>query len=924
MSCRTTPAGSAITSYARISGGEGIPVSDVGTLSLFHSLRREFQTRSSEIITLRSEYTPEQQELEIFRELQRRLPYDIRYSGTHGTEVTHESIYTSILDQSEAAILADEHITDARRVSLLSRISDARNAEVPDNATMFALARLYSRSSRARLAQESLISEYSRHMGITQEEGLARFRELENSIDRARTAEVDEYYTSENRDRARQSDIVDEAGSVRAYIIMNDEINERRTAEAENAPRLIDTFNVLESPSPIPDSNYELLEWAHDTTTGHAEFKIRNTETGEIEIKYHRAQSDLSTGMRGEYRSWSSPRTSDSSYNSLYRTPGEFYASHLRDTRWNSYRTEIEALEASVARQCALCGQFASMSHSCPTRFANAPRYVLNNLSGVRTSTQTIRYAMPSGDDGLSTSEGNFQVELPLVAEYRAGFRDSGLMLIRNASGVGDWRDNTNLNYSAGRSNYRVSGDFALIREEDGTITANVDRLSCTCGQYLAEGRCIHQDAMGAAAIARATPIRRAVSSMSPEERVQLAANRQLVLEAAARSDWTRNEETLIEAKRTWTKNSEVSYYEDYSAFETVYETALAEKAANGKPTIPYLKENAFGGLATRASGQGFGIELEYDFPEGISYEDRRAADSKIGQLLKEANITATSDKQGYHAAARAGYQDSHVDNNGNGTWSWEHDGSVAGEIVTPVMYDEPETWEKLEKVIDILKEVGAVPSVRAGAHVHVGTGALFGKDPKKYSELAKLYSQHEDVVYRISTDPVRGTHRGSKTNFNYASPNPGVAPSGFVDANAVRRWQGGRSKALNLNTVYFDDQSHKSHVEFRVFDSTLDAGSIQAQVKLAVSMTSAAARIAEEGATVRQREAIGAHSQREKARGRRRATSEDIKEDTSTFRSLMDTLFTRAVDKEQMTKLFAGSGWVKLTAAQRNRHGIN
>jgi hypothetical protein len=921
MSCRTTPAGSAITSYSRIARGPGIPVSDVGTLSIFHGLRREFQARNQSLRDHLTHLTPEEQDQRITNDLGNRMPYNLLYyMHSQGTERTPEVIYTSILNESEREILADETLTEARRASLLARIAEARNAETPDNATLYALSRIYSSNSNAREAQDDLVSTYASTMEITRSEALAKFRELENSVDRARTAETDEYYTSENREIARQARIVDEAGSVRAFTIMKKEIRERRQSNVEGAPRLIDQFRQLDSASPVPNSSYELVSWGQDTTTGHSEFKLRNVETGEIETKYHRISENIDQGMRGEHLSWMHGR------DRRVITAGEFYAEQIADRRWYNYRTQEDALEAAVARKCALCGQFANMLHTCPDRLADAPRYVLNSRAGgrVRTSTQTFQYDMPGGDAGTEVRQGNFLVDLPLVNDYRAGFRDTGLMLIRNATGTGDYRDATRHLYQDGSHHgYRVTGDFALIRGEDGTITARTDLLVCSCGQYLAEGSCIHQTAMGNAAIARATPIRRAVSTMTPQEREHLAQARQREIESAALSDWTRKEETLIEAKKTWAKNSEVSYYENFSAFESVYTAAKSEKKSTGKLAIPYIKENAFGGLATRETGQGFGIELEYDWPEDLDHQARREADAKIGQMLKEANITPTEEKQGYHAAARAGYQDTHVDTAGKGTWSWEHDGSVAGEIVTPVMYDEPETWQKLEKVVEILKANGAVPSLRAGAHVHVGTGSLFGTDPKKYSELAKLYSQHEDVVYRISTDPERGTHRGTKSNFNYMSPNPGVAPSGFADAAEIIRWQGSRTRALNLHTVYFDEQAHKSHVEFRVFDSTLDAGSIQAQVKLAVSMTAAAARIADEGETVRTREPIGVHSQRNKARGRRRATSDDIKEETSTFRSLMDTLFTRSVDKEQMTKLFAGSDWVKLNASQRSRHGL-
>lgn len=928
MSCRTTPAGSAITSFARIANGPGQPLSDVATLSLFHNLRRQYQSLRPamfgriESSQYQERFGEDGERQLALRDLMQRMPYGLR-EGTiqEDGRINVDQAYANLLNSYEQQILGDSTLTEARKASLLARITAARTAETPDAATLYALSQMSDNTENARSSQQSLIQDYARTMEVDEATALARYRELENSINRSRDAESDEYYTSDNRNLARQAGIVDEAGAVRAFTTMRAEIRDRRVEAASERPRLIETYNQLPSVERVDNTPYELLGWAQDPISGHTEFQLRNVETGQVEVKAYRLGSEIASAMRGEYRSWSSSGTRN-------LTAGEYWRDNIENSNWNRYRSEEEALEGGAARRCALCGQFANVSHACPDRFNNAPRYIINSrVSGnyVRTSTQRMEYEMPSGEDGSGTSSGTFEVQLPLVNDYRAAFRTNGLLLLQNVTGSGDWRDRTSMRFGEARSRTyaRVTGDLALIRAEDGTITANVDTLVCTCPQYVAEGSCIHQTALANAAILRANPPTRSVRSMTPEERERLAQERQAVLESASASDWTRNEDTLAEARGTWAANSEVSYFEDYDAFKTVYNAAIAEKEANGKPSIPYIKENALGGLATRATGQGFGVELEYDFPETMSHTERREAEEKIGIALKAANITPTAEKQGYHAAARNGYKDTHVDENGKGTWSWEHDGSVAGEIVTPTMYDEPETWEKLEKVVEILKVNGAVPSVRAGAHVHVGTGALFGSDPKKYSELAKIYSQHEDVVYRLATDPERGTHRGLKTNFGYASPNPAVAPSGFADATAVKRWQGHRTRALNLNTVYFGDEDKKSHVEFRIFDATLDAAAIQAQVKVAVAMTAAAARISDSGETKRSREALGVHSDRAKARGRRRATEDDIKDETTTFRSLMDTLFSRKEDKEQVTKLFAASGWVKLTGSQKTRLGI-
>ena len=77
--------------------------------------------------------------------------------------------------------------------------------------------------------------------------------------------------------------------------------------------------------------------------------------------------------------------------------------------------------------------------------------------------------------------------------------------------------------------------------------------------------------------------------------------------------------------------------------------------------------------------------------------------------------------------------------------------------------------------------------------------------------------------------------------------------------------------------------------------------------------MTHAADRIAASGGTKRTKELLGSHALRNnaiKAMGRSKLNKEDLMADTATLRSLIDTLFTRAVDKEQMVSLFANTKW--------------
>lgn len=905
MSCRTTPAGSAFTSFARIASGTGAPLSDVATLSTFHALRRHGQQM------IRDE---EARGGDINEFQTRFLPYPYH-------DMPLEEAYARMLAGTRQQILNDQGLTEARRASLLARMDAATTAQTPDLATLYALAALRQTISHARDGQASFLGNVAETLGITHEEALARFRELEDSIDRNRSAEDPETYTEANRAAVRRAGLPDEPGVVHAYVTLTDRARAVVNDVNSTRPRLISNHTRIAA-SPVPGTTLEVVGYGVDERTRRMEVITRDTVTGEETIHaYREGNSNDINGFSGTYQAWRrDPQTRSWSGQQVTLTPGEYFGDHVR-TSYRQYSNEAEAQAAGIAGRCALCGQFATAGHSCPDRFAAARVFNLNPFergTAPRTSRQKVTYQGLNRDGNQFPS--TFEVELPLVNDYRTAFRDNGMILLQNVSGNGDWRDQAEQDGSR-HGWIRVSGDVALVREEDGTVTARTDQLRCTCAEYRENNyHCRHTRALGEAAIARSVPPQRTpAAQLTPEERQARVAEAQARIEAAAASDWTRNENGLADARKTWQANSEVTYSENFAAFNEAYAKAQAARAETGKPVVPYLTENALGGLATRESGQAFGVEIEYDFPPEMSHADRAAANQRIGVALKAAGLTSSEEQQPYHASANRGYTDKHTDENGQGTWSWERDGTVAGELVTPGMYDEPETWEKLNTALNIIKANGGIASANAGAHVHVGTG-FYGQDTAKYAELARLMTQHEDVMYRLAANPERGTHRGMTRGFTYASPAPAVAPEGFVDANAVKRWQGTRTRALNFNGVRLDDGFASSHPEFRIFDASLDAGTIQSQVKVAVAMTHAAARNAANGGTARGKEEMGAHAERLKARGRRRPTEDDLKEETATFRSLMDSLFTRAVDKEQVTAVFANTNWVKLTTAQRNR----
>lgn len=161
--------------------------------------------------------------------------------------------------------------------------------------------------------------------------------------------------------------------------------------------------------------------------------------------------------------------------------------------------------------------------------------------------------------------------------------------------------------------------------------------------------------------------------------------------------------------------------------------------------------------------------------------------------------------------------------------------------------------------------------------------------------------------MFRLASNPERGEHRNGGNGYSNAMPT--VPAEGFADVGRARTWQRGRTAALNMYNV---SGSSGDHPEFRVFDASLDPGTMQAQIKLAVSMTEAANRAAASGGTRRPAEAVGMHFLRNGGTQTDPSDTQALIAESGTARSLLDTLFRRRADKEQMVALFAHTKWVE------------
>ncbi|MEV1174487.1 NUDIX domain-containing protein, partial [Nonomuraea sp. NPDC049784] len=363
---------------------------------------------------------------------------------------------------------------------------------------------------------------------------------------------------------------------------------------------------------------------------------------------------------------------------------------------------------------------------------------------------------------------------------------------------------------------------------------------------------------------------------------------------AVAEQERVASLEARVKAWQRWPDRPEASFTRDFAAFRSAYDQAV-ERAARGEAVIPYMLENATASLAARDGGRGFGLELEFDLPQHIARQAREA----IARALHKAGLTGDAQVHGYHTAQGQSYRSGK--NGGRGLWKLELDGTVAGELVSPILYDEPATWENLRIACEIIRSHGGTASSSTGGHVHVSTHD-YDHIVENYASVLNYVGHHTDTLFRLGHNPERESHRGLK----HCHPNP-LPAAGYESVAPLRHLNSGHNFAVNMQGM---KESSKDHIEFRLWDGSLDPAVIQSQAKVSLALVEAAFRNATLGDLPNrsERDPLGAHAELLEL-----YPGPDLTEWGSlSFRSLMDELFWRAADKEQLTALYAATRWVR------------
>ncbi len=298
------------------------------------------------------------------------------------------------------------------------------------------------------------------------------------------------------------------------------------------------------------------------------------------------------------------------------------------------------------------------------------------------------------------------------------------------------------------------------------------------------------------------------------------------------------------------------------------------QRLARTSAAAEYERENVIGD-----PHQTFGVEIEFD----------GADPNAVARALHEAGLASSPRQEGYHSQRRQ-----------PGMWTVERDITVSGEVVSPVLRDDPETWAQLERVCSILQAQGARTSVRTGGHVHVGAdSANLDHDVNRFRRVAQVCAWAEDLMYRLSAATGRNgrQHRGDGRGYQWCGP---MRAGDFEQARDLTAlaYRVGTSHSVGLNYGNILDQ--RRTIEYRYFDSSLDPARLQANIKLACWLTKRAGDL-QDSSIPRERVRLGTHSRQADERDR-------------LLRRFADLVFVRPKDKLKLYWVYERSAWQQPT----------
>jgi len=317
---------------------------------------------------------------------------------------------------------------------------------------------------------------------------------------------------------------------------------------------------------------------------------------------------------------------------------------------------------------------------------------------------------------------------------------------------------------------------------------------------------------------------------------------------------------------------------------------AMLEEATRQQPAYEY--ENVLNGSNTT-----FGLEIEY----------RGGDNYAIARELAELGLAESADvlTYGRHHRTRSSMS----------KWRVTLDGTVSGEVISPVLRDTPETWRQIEKICEVIKRHGGRIDDDCGGHVHVGIDAV-NHSKHRWRRLKRIIGNFEDMLYRLSRGDL--THLRSRASGYAVSIGAALrrlsdrrinieeneGDEGIRRVAQVLDVRNSRYTSVNFaNLRSCGNPDSPKTVEFRCFNGSLTPSVIQTHVKVAVGIVDAArAARANEEETRRRGEMLRNYNY-----------DENHTSGHSMVKNFLDIVFTRKRDKLAILNRYAQGAWERV-----------
>jgi len=249
MSCRSTPANSAFTTFSQLQGGQIVPKETV--LSLFHELKGNWMSRLDKI-NIKTKYLPE---------LKNRI--------------------------DDVTSMSSKKISDTQRATRLARFTTAEQAGIPnDSYAIYALINLSKSVKRCETGIKQYSKDIAFKMGLPKEEVQKRFLELANSMPRTTKTNVvsnrdssSDWNSDESR-VAREYNFGSDKALLYAVKRLNEELFAIQKKITKDYPQRITLLPINSKEESITTvKNQVLTHQGHDPRNERLEIIIKNTLT---------------------------------------------------------------------------------------------------------------------------------------------------------------------------------------------------------------------------------------------------------------------------------------------------------------------------------------------------------------------------------------------------------------------------------------------------------------------------------------------------------------------------------------------------------------------------------------------------------------------------------------------------------------------